>query len=296
MSKQPLVSVVMNCFNSDKYLKEAIESVVQQTYQNWEIIFWDNQSKDTSAQIVKSYDDKRIKYFYAPQHTLLGEARNLAIEKCTGEWIGFLDCDDIWDENKLTKYFIEFFKSKNIQNISLIYARSNFIDSNGYITSKSLKSISGNIHDELLITGNFIVFSSILIRKDILNKNGNVNQSLNYCEDYDLLLKICKNNLAIGIDEYLTSYRIHIDNITTKKRYLNDLETFEFLKKYINENQVKLNIKKHVFFNNSYRITVLLIKQLINKEYKNVWTLISKYFVYITFSPISIIYIKLGIR
>nr|MCH9813328.1 glycosyltransferase [Campylobacterota bacterium] len=75
---QPLVSVVINCYNSDTYLKEAIESVFNQTYQNWEIIFWDNQSTDRSAEIIKSYNDNRIKYFYAPVHTPLGEARNLA--------------------------------------------------------------------------------------------------------------------------------------------------------------------------------------------------------------------------
>lgn len=76
----PLVSVIMNCYNSETYLKDAIA----QTYENWEIIFWDNQSIDKSPKIVKSYTDKRIKYFYAPEHTLLGEARNKAIEKADG--------------------------------------------------------------------------------------------------------------------------------------------------------------------------------------------------------------------
>ena len=60
MTEQPLVSVIMNCFNGEKYLREAIDSVLAQTYQNWELIFWDNQSTDSSAEIVKSYDDPRI--------------------------------------------------------------------------------------------------------------------------------------------------------------------------------------------------------------------------------------------
>ena len=58
----PLVSIIMNCYNGEKYLKEAIRSVINQTYKNWEIIFWDNQSKDKSSQILKSFKDKRIKY------------------------------------------------------------------------------------------------------------------------------------------------------------------------------------------------------------------------------------------
>ena len=78
---QSLVSVIMNCFNGEKYLREAIDSVLAQTYQNWELIFWDNQSTDKSAEIVKSYEDPRIYYFYARHHTLLYEARNYAIEQ-----------------------------------------------------------------------------------------------------------------------------------------------------------------------------------------------------------------------
>jgi len=81
MKQEPLVSVVMNCYNGEKYLREAIESVLTQTCQNWEIIFWDNQSTDRSAEIFKSYADPRLKYFYAPKHTWLYEARNYAIEK-----------------------------------------------------------------------------------------------------------------------------------------------------------------------------------------------------------------------
>ena len=62
----PLMSILMNCFNGEKYLREAIDSVTEQTYTNWELIFWDNQSTDNSASIVKSYNDPRIKYYYAP--------------------------------------------------------------------------------------------------------------------------------------------------------------------------------------------------------------------------------------
>ena len=102
MTEQPLVSVIMNCFNGEKYLREAIDSVLAQTYQNWELIFWDNQSTDRSAEIVKSYDDPRIYYFYASQHTLLYEARNYAIEDQNGEFLAFLDVDDWWESDKLS--------------------------------------------------------------------------------------------------------------------------------------------------------------------------------------------------
>ena len=103
MTEKPLVSVIINCYNGEKYLREAIDSVIAQTYENWELVFWDNQSTDSTCSIVESYKDPRIHYFYAPKHTPLGEARNLAVEKANGEYINFLDADDVWSANKLAE-------------------------------------------------------------------------------------------------------------------------------------------------------------------------------------------------
>ena len=102
-TKDPLVSIIMNCHNGEKYLNEAICSVLSQTYENWELIFWDNQSTDKSSVIVQKYKDTRIQYFYAETYTRLGEARNHAIKKSQGEFIAFLDCDDLWMSTKLEK-------------------------------------------------------------------------------------------------------------------------------------------------------------------------------------------------
>ena len=100
--KNPLVSIIMNCYNSDKFLRESIESIYNQTYANWEIIFWDNASIDDSAKIAKSYDE-RIKYYLASETTSLGEARNLALSNVSGEYVAFLDCDDLYLTDKLEK-------------------------------------------------------------------------------------------------------------------------------------------------------------------------------------------------
>ena len=84
LKKEPLVSVIMNCYNGERYLEEAIDSIIDQTYNNWELIFWDNQSTDKSANIFKKYNDKRLKYYYSNKHTLLYEARNFALKKSKG--------------------------------------------------------------------------------------------------------------------------------------------------------------------------------------------------------------------
>lgn len=100
---RPLVSVIMNCFNGAAYLAEALESVRRQTYTHWELIFWDNQSTDRSAEILRSYQDSRFHYHYAPQHALLYESRNYAIRHARGELLAFLDVDDWWSAEKLER-------------------------------------------------------------------------------------------------------------------------------------------------------------------------------------------------
>ena len=97
----PLVSIIINCFNGEKYLSQTLNSILNQTYQNWEIIFWDNQSTDNSAEIFNSYKDSRFKYYYAKEHTNLFKARNLAIEESKADFFAFLDTDDLWEKNKL---------------------------------------------------------------------------------------------------------------------------------------------------------------------------------------------------
>ena len=100
----PFVSIIMNCYNGEKYLSEALDSVVAQTYLNWELIFWDNQSTDRSEEILRGYGEPRFRYFYAPRHSkILYEARNYALEQAQGKFISFLDVDDWWKPEKLEK-------------------------------------------------------------------------------------------------------------------------------------------------------------------------------------------------
>ena len=124
--RQPFVSVIMNCYNSDRYLREAIESVYAQTYDNWEIIFWDNASTDSSADIAKSFDE-RLKYHRGDQNVTLGMARNLAMRKASGDLIAFLDCDDLWCPSKLEKQVPCFAN----EDIGLVFSDCYLFSNNG---------------------------------------------------------------------------------------------------------------------------------------------------------------------
>ena len=113
----PLVSIIMNCHNGEKYLKKSLQSVINQTYKNWELIFWDNRSIDKSKDIVKGFKDKRFKYFKSKKFNSLYESRNLAIKKSKGRYICFLDTDDWWLKKKLIYQIDVFRKNPKIKFI-----------------------------------------------------------------------------------------------------------------------------------------------------------------------------------
>ena len=115
--KVPLVSIILNCYNSAKFLKKSINSVISQNYKNWELIIFDNCSSDnTKSEILKFKKNKKIKYFKSKKFCSLYNARNLAIKKTKGTLITFLDADDWWSKNKLKKQvkFLEKNKNYNI--------------------------------------------------------------------------------------------------------------------------------------------------------------------------------------
>ena len=118
-NKNPLVSIIMNCYNGEKFLNESIKSVLNQSYKNWELIFWDNMSSDNSSKIIKKIDDSRIKYYLSNKFEKLYKARNLALEKASGKFICFLDTDDLWETTFIEKNLNKISKL----NSSIIYSK-----------------------------------------------------------------------------------------------------------------------------------------------------------------------------
>ena len=98
--KSPLVSIIMNCYNGEKFLEKSLKSITDQTYKNWELIFWDNNSNDNSKKVFKKFTDKRFKYYKSKKVLNLYHARNLAIKHAKGNYICFLDVDDLWVRKK----------------------------------------------------------------------------------------------------------------------------------------------------------------------------------------------------
>ncbi|TWO30524.1 glycosyltransferase family 2 protein [Campylobacter hyointestinalis] len=253
-NNQPLVSVIMNCFNSDKYLKEAIDSVLAQTYQNWELIFWDNQSTDNSANIVKSYKDDRIKYFYAHSFEPLYEARNLALQQAKGDYIAFLDCDDKWYYKKLDKQIDLLINSR----YSFCYTNYYLIYNNSLKKALTKKQPSGYIFEYQIINYS-IGLLSVMIKKSKLDEmDEKFDKNLTYPGDFDLFIRFLYKNEAVYIDECLCEYRADNPNSITNTCKLENLL------------QTKLAIKKlsNLFYNdkNKQIFDILKVKNIIRES------------------------------
>lgn len=228
------ISVIMNCYNGERFLEETLQSLFAQTFRDFEVIFWDNQSTDRSAEILRSFSDPRVKYFRAQNFTTLGEARNLAAAKAEGEWIAFLDCDDLWHPEKLFKQMAAL-DVPDSGSVGIVYTRTlclggprDGLEIQPYLTGRSLPT--GTIIPEYLYSDNFIALSSALIRTSAMRKIGGIPTHFKQAEDFYLFATIAAMNLVLAVNDPLTVYRVHQNNLTKYQQYESYTEQIKTIK------------------------------------------------------------------
>ena len=212
MKIKPLVSVIMNCFNGERFLKEAIDSVYAQSYDNWEIIFWDNGSSDKTALIAKSYGEK-LRYFSSENTTSLGIARNEAIAKAKGKYITFLDCDDLYLPDRIA------FQTSVMEDTNSVMCFGSWIEINEYgevVAKHKIESESGNFFEKLLYKYN-VNFQTLMIDNDFIKTNKiHFDTEMTFSPDFNLVMKIALLSNISSIDNFLAKYRVHSNSMTHK--------------------------------------------------------------------------------
>ena len=264
MYKNPKVSVLMNCYNSERFIEKSIRSVINQTYKNWELIIWDDGSKDNTYKIVSSFKDKKIKIFRNKKNLGLGTSRIKAQKKLKGDYIAILDSDNVFMKSKLNKQVQEFKKNKNISFVATGYS---LIDSNDKKTGHYDISLNKNFIS-YLCTSNIFAHSSIMYKKKIAKKVGWYSKKLEYAQDYDLTMKLLRKYNCKLIRERLVKIRDHSNNMSTiTELKLTRLEEKIFILKKIPKH-FKLN--KEDINNNKNEIILTEIKYLyFSIDYKN---------------------------
>lgn len=207
--EQPLVSIIVPSYNHEKYITQCIESIINQTYKNFELIVIDDGSKDNSVEILKDLQLKyEFKLFLQENHGTAHTINRGIKEFSSGEYITFCASDDYWVEDKLEKQ-VNYLKKH--QQIPMCYGKCIYIDENGseipkYTKVKNRKLKGGNIFEDILL---FKLHPPVnyLFRKEIFVEVGFYDENLK-AEDFDMNLRIA-NKYAIGfIDNYISYYRL----------------------------------------------------------------------------------------
>ncbi len=208
----PSVSVIMNVRNGASTLREALDSVLMQTFHDWELIVWDDRSSDDSAQIITEYKDPRIRYFLSQEQTSLGKARGDAIRQAAGAWLAFLDQDDIWLPRKLEKQM-----ALADDRTGLIYGRTVRFYPRGlerdYDQTHEFTLLpEGDIFNQLFTDSCFIAMSSAVFRRAAVEAVGGIPDAVQIVPDYWLYVAVARCYRVGAVQETVCRYRMHSAN------------------------------------------------------------------------------------
>jgi teichuronic acid biosynthesis glycosyltransferase TuaG len=250
MKNSPLISIIIPNFNTEKYLVEAIESVLTQNYKNWELIIVDDHSTDKSVEIIKQYSNKyeNIHFYQTPKNSG-GPAtpRNVGIDKSNGIYIAFLDSDDTWFPNRL-EFHVDFMLRENALFTSTL--RHEFHDP-GQMRNIIKDTMQLKVYSfKRLLKKNLIDTSAVIIHKDLIgNIRFNPAKELIAIEDFDFWIQILTKypDERIIVPQVETiNYRLTGENISGAK--------FKMAKKFIcilKKHNIPLTWRLYYFFNYS---------------------------------------------
>lgn len=228
---KPLVSVLMPVYNSETYLDQAIRSILEQTFHDFELLIINDASTDRTATISVSYQDPRIRVIRNAINLGLTKSLNIGLQEAQGEYIARLDADDISLPQRLEKqiHFLE-----QHPEIVLVGSLSKLINSAGETFDYRKSPIDPEVIKFSLLFGNSITHSSILFRKKPILEMGGYNESFRYAQDFELYSRlVTKYQLAV-LPEILVKYRSHGQSVTLNQNSRQSAEDFTFLTAFHN--------------------------------------------------------------
>ena len=208
-----MVSVIMPCFNMEKFITDAIWSVQQQTYPHWELLIVDDASTDGTVTLVEqqAQSDPRIQIISRTVHSGIAASRNQCIQQAQGQYLAFLDADDIWYPDKLETQL----KLMTAQKLAFTYSSYNCIDENGQPLNKTVKA-AGNLSYEAFLHNTIIGCSTVMVDRMLVSEV--VVPNFRTSEDTATWLDILKQgHWAYAIDEPLVGYRIRRRSASSNK-------------------------------------------------------------------------------
>lgn len=250
-------SIIICCYNSEKFIEETINSINAQTHKFWEIIIINDGSSDNTENIINKFIQKGcpIKYHLNLKNFGFAKSRNIAVNLTKYDWITIIDHDDIMTINRLEVQSKLINKNSNMK----FYFGNSEILKNGKIIStrfnnfnlhykKSLNELSFNkdkLTGNLIRYGCFILSSTVTFHKSCFNINNGFNEKLKFTSDYDFFLRLSKNFDFYCINEIINKWRIHPSQSTIKYKKIHNKELSYLLIKNIFNSKVSFSIKMY---------------------------------------------------
>ncbi|MBU2955621.1 glycosyltransferase [Marinobacter sp. F3R08] len=209
------VSVVTPTYNRARFLPDAIESVLAQTHSDFELIVWDDGSDDDTREVLEPYlADSRVRYFYQ-ENQGQSYARNHALEHASGDYIAFLDSDDLWAPDKLEKQLAFLLANPEVD---IVHGDEAMIDEDGKVTSlANMRRYSGRI-TRYLLADNSVSIATVLVRRRCFVEMGGFDTSVGVADDYELWLRFSARYLFHYEPGIVASYRVMSEQISSDKR------------------------------------------------------------------------------
>jgi len=263
----PYISIVIPTYNHAKFIFKALQSVLHQTYENWEAIVIDNHSTDDTSKIIKKFNDPRIKFLKIVNNGVIAKSRNLGINNAKGEWIAFLDSDDWWTNDKLETCL------NNIDDkVDLIYHDLQVVHDKYKFYFKKEKYRGRELSKPVLIDllkggiihGNAIGNSSVIVRKNKLDEIGGIseNKKLVGSEDYNTWLRIAQITDEFKYLKKKLGYNlIHDRGVSRKDMSIPQRQAIkDFMKYYNHHDKINLEVKMS-FIAGSYNYSINNFKE-----------------------------------
>ncbi|WP_276359549.1 glycosyltransferase [Daejeonella sp. H1SJ63] len=253
----PKVSVIVTTYNRCELLSETIQSIINQTFTDFELIVVDNNSNYDFVGLMQSFCDSRIKFFQNPNDGIIARNRNFGIKRAVGEYIALCDDDDIWEQTKLREqveiidkypdvalcctntYFI------NMKNLPFLNRFTSFVK-NIFLSSNLLSA------KYLLISLHYVINSSVLFKRELINSCGFINEDplLRSIEDYEFWFRISQNNRIYYLNKKLLWYRLHPEQLST----VDNQKVYKRTLKVVSDNWRDLNLLQKIIYSIQKRI------------------------------------------
>ncbi|HVT83842.1 MAG TPA: glycosyltransferase [Chitinophagaceae bacterium] len=262
---RPLISVIIPTYNRLPLLKEAIASVIEQTYIKWELIIVDDGSTDGTADAIQKMSDSRIRLIPLSHSGHIGQVMNEGVKHCSGEWLAFLDSDDIWLPQKLELQIHSLKKEKK----KWCYGSFEYIDENKKLIYKSPEKfppLSGRILEEIIKGQAGIAICSLMVEKKFFEMVGGFSSDPGVRNDYELALRIALKEEIAFVPDIILKVRDHVNRIYKSRRYPYERSALTY--------QAFLNLKPEKRFEKlakrkiAFLLSEAAVHRFANKDYR----------------------------